>query len=69
MTALTDQARENAYAEANNAGIPGVLTRCLKAGMSLTEARKVVQASKDKQNPWSWGNKLIACWRAEKGQT
>lgn len=65
MSALIEQARENAYARANEVGIPGVLTRCLKAGMPLQAARGVVEHCKDMRNPWSRANACIATWRAE----
>lgn len=66
MSALVEQQRQNAYARAHEVGIPGVLTNCLKAGMTLKEARAIVEEAKDKRNPWQFTNKCIAIWRAKR---
>lgn len=65
MSNLLEQQRINAYARAREVGIPGVLTRALKAGMSLTEARGVVEECKDRRNPHQFCNAMISAWRSE----
>jgi len=65
MSLIEEQARDNAWARAHEVGLPSILGRCFKAGMSVTVARGIVEQCNGKRQPQLYCSKCIARWRAE----
>ena len=66
MSLLEEQAKDNAWARAHELGLPSILGRCIKAGMSWTEARAIVEECNGKREPHVFCTACISRWRAER---
>lgn len=65
MSYLEQQAESNCWALARDLGLPGLVHRARKAGMSWRETEGVLVNSDGKDNPHQYGNRMISMWRAE----
>ena len=66
MSAIAEQAESNAWALARELGLPGVIHRCRRAGMSWQETEGVLVNADGKRNPHQFANRMISNWKAER---
>ena len=65
MSYLEQQAESNCWALARELGLPGVVHRARKAGMTWRETEGVLVNADGKNNPHQFANACISRWRAE----